>query len=533
MRTVLLVACVLALAVPTGAQSVPDAVEAAEEHREAGRPADAVAVMERAVADAPEDPEAHAYLGLYLGMSAGEADDMMKAAALTQRAFEHLDRAVALDPQNPHALHFRGLLGVNVPEFLGKLPGAVEDLERVIAMYDAFHDKVPFDTVVSSYLLLGAGREKQGSLAEARRAWEKVLELAPGTAAAEEAQRGVDRVSVVEDPRSAAAVEAAGESEVESMLDDAETMMNEGDHGGAAEVLRAAAALDPASARAFKLLVRALGGLASAGYDERIAEDTDLRTNLALEMMEAADNAVKYAPDDMEVRLLRGILSVELPFFVNALDRGAADLEMVIESDMPEPVRAEARYYLGRALRRRALSTWLDVLESHPNTRAAELVKSAMRPTFESVDIGSIPRPAVVVEYVLGFEDELPPQTAVWIETASGAYVTTLYVSGFSGHARESQVNLPVWAGTSEFAGIDAVTSASVGVGHHAVVWDLSDAAGGRVPGGEYVARVETAYWPSMERDLVGVSFTVGEQVTWSRADEGRLIPHCAVTSLP
>jgi len=533
MRTIAIFALLVALTAQASAVPLSDAITSAEEHRVAGRLDDAIAVMEEAVGVHPESPKAHAYLGLYLGMRAGQSSDMMKAAGYTTRAFEHLDRAVMLDPRDLHARHFRGLISVNVPEFLGKLSGGVADLEQVVSLYRAAPDQVPFDIVVSSYLLLGTGREKQGKLDAAEEAWRQVLELAPGTSAAEQAAAGIERVRAAEPVAPAETEPEPGAGDVGDTLDAAGTLMDAGRYDEAADLLRRAVEAEPTSVEAHVLLARALGELAGRGYDERIADDTDLRTNLAFEVMEVTDRAVELAPDDMELRLLRGVVAVNMPFFVGSLDKGVRDLQRVIESDAPDALRAEAQYHLGRAYRHRALSTWLGVVKDHPNTAAAENVIRAMRPPIEHLEPGSVTGPAAVVTVVLGFQDELPPQTAVWVEDAAGGYVATLYVSGFSGHARGAQVNLPVWAGTSEFAGIDAVTSASLDVGQHVMTWDLADVGGERVADGDYLLRVETTYWPSMEGELVGLPFTLDGTAGRDATTEGRLIPYVEVRTLP
>ena len=93
----------------------------------------------------------------------------------------------------------------------------------------------------------------------------------------------------------------------------------------------------------------------------------------------------------------------------------------------------------------------------------------------------------------------MPPQTAVWIENKDGNFVKTVYVSGFSGFAKEKQANLSDWADASDFSGADAVTAASIDVGHYIYVWDLKDCEGNQVKAGDLVLRVEVAYWPSLE----------------------------------
>lgn len=67
------------------------------------------------------------------------------------------------------------------------------------------------------------------------------------------------------------------------------------------------------------------------------------------------------------------------------------------------------------------------------------------------------------------------PQTVLWIETDKGEYVRTVYVSGFSGYAKDAQVVLPNWASGSNFIDADVTTSPSIDLGEHFYVWDLSD----------------------------------------------------------
>jgi hypothetical protein len=115
----------------------------------------------------------------------------------------------------------------------------------------------------------------------------------------------------------------------------------------------------------------------------------------------------------------------------------------------------------------------------------------------------------VVITFHLGFMDELPPQTGVWIEDAEGEFIRSLYVSGFSGFAKEKQVNLPAWAESSKFE-TDGTTSASIGWGKHTYVWDLKNREGKRVPDGTYRVRVESAWWPSMKYGRISADIPVG-----------------------
>ena len=146
------------------------------------------------------------------------------------------------------------------------------------------------------------------------------------------------------------------------------------------------------------------------------------------------------------------------------------------------------------------------MVTKYSKARASQDVFKGLRPGVKRLDLSKYQTPILTVDFVLGFQDELAPQCAVWIETKEGAFVKTIYVSGFSGYAKEQQVNLPVWSESSKFVDVDAVTRASINIGHHIYCWDLKDNSGKEVKPGEYIIKVEVAYWPSMEYQLVSVT---------------------------
>jgi hypothetical protein len=139
----------------------------------------------------------------------------------------------------------------------------------------------------------------------------------------------------------------------------------------------------------------------------------------------------------------------------------------------------------------------------------------------------------LVVDFILGFRDELPPQTAVWIEDKKGDFVKTIYVSGFSGFAKEKQVNLPTWSKSSEFVDVDGITSASIDLGQHIYVWDLKDSLGKKVKPGEYSINIEIVYWPSMRYQLVSTVIKIGKEKDHRVIEEGCFIPYLGVDYYP
>jgi len=242
------------------------------------------------------------------------------------------------------------------------------------------------------------------------------------------------------------------------------------------------------------------------------------------------DRAVELAPDDIETRLARGIFGILFPFFVGKHDQGVNDLEYVAAGDATDSQKAEALYYLGVAHQRQAMRYWIEVATKYEKSDATNMVYESMRPLVGRFDLRKHKKPVIAIDFVLGFQDELPPQTAVWIEDTGGAYIATVYVSGFSGYAREKQVNLPVWSAVSGFEDIDDVTGASIDVGHHIHTWDVRDRHGNRVPPGRYTVKVEVSYWPSMKYQLVETAIEVGAVDVESLVEEGNFIPYMRVS---
>ena len=301
----------------------------------------------------------------------------------------------------------------------------------------------------------------------------------------------------------------------------------------ARKVLKEAIKIDESNAEAYKWLVLTLREIFAKGYDEKIYENADYLRNLAFEAYRALDKAVSLAPEDGEIRLLRGIAGVEMPFFVQKLDQGIDDLNRVLRSDVSDSTKAEALHWLGKAYQKKAMSYWIKVVSQNPNSKESKAIFDRMRPAVKRFDLSQYQPPVLAIDFILGFRDELEPQTAVWIEDKDGNFVKTIYVSGFSGHAKEREVRLPKWANSSKFVDVDAVTGASINVGHHIYVWDLKDSLGRRVTAGEYVVKVEVAYWPSMQYQLVSAAVNLEEKGDQIIVEQGKFVPYLKVNYFP
>jgi len=490
--------------------------------------------MEKALEEYPDSASAYAYLGLYTGMQAGETKNMAQAGEFAFKSFGQLDKAVSLDSLNQIARLHRGIMGVSVPEFLGKLDDAVKDLEFIIKIHKKTPEKATKEILVQAYNFLGEGYQKQKKNKEANAAWKKVIELDPESDLAKNAKKHL--TDNLKTPTKAPEVKKTEKLEYinpKDLMKSGKSHLEKGECEKAVDAFKKLIEKEPKNIEAYTSLAKALGCLAEKGYDENIYENTEYFSGIAFEVMNVLDNAVKLAPENPDLRFLRGSIGVHMPFFLGKLDQSMKDLNMVLESKANKSQKAEALYYLGIAHQKKTMEYWDKVVADYPSTEASKMVLEGMRPKVKRFDPSKFKSAVVSVDFVLGFQDALAPQTAVWIEDKNGKFVKTLYVSGFSGHVKEKQLWLKEWAKSSKFVDTDAITSASIDVGQHIYLWEVKDHTGKKVKSGEYVVKVEVSSWPSMEYQLASVPIKIGDKERKSIVEEGNVILSLEVTYYP
>ena len=520
----------------------------AEEYKNTSQFDKAVSTMEQAVQEFPDHTDAHTHLGIMLGEKAQRTGDYMKMFEIASRAFVAWDKALELDARNFLARFYRGAWAVSVPKSVKLLDKGIRDFEIITQAMEQSPDPEMREQLLEAYQYLATGYQKNAEYDKAKKTYEKIIEIAPETESARLAQENIGKIVTFENWQAERVkhlpadnpeiirlkAQVANEpARFDLLLNLGKAYYAIGNYEEAANVLRKAVSIEQSSSEAYKLLAFSLNEVNSVGYDPRIYLDTDFRTDLAFESTEALDKAVALTPEDAELRFTRGVAAVQMPFFVNRLDQGIADLEMVTKSDVSREMKAEAIYWLGYAHQKKATTYWTQVVSRYPGTEAAQDVFSTLRPPVMHVDLSSYPAPVVGIEFELSYRDELAPQTAVWIENKEGEFVKTIYVSGFSGYAKEKQINLPVWAKSSEFVDVDAVTGASINLGHHVYVWDLTDHNGAKVKQGQYKVLVEVSYWPSMQYQRVEAPVEIGKREVRKVVEEGDFIPYLEVRYLP
>ncbi len=525
------------------AKSLDEYLKEAETFQSENQIEKAISTMEQAVKEYPDSSAAYAYLGIAVSMKAQKMKDYEEIFNVIKRAFEMWNKALSLDPLNITARFYRGAWAVNIPKFVGQLETGIKDMEIIVAALKQSPDQEARAQLVEAYQQLATGYQKAGDYEKAKEIWNEIIIIAPGTEFADAAQRAVENIVTVEkwfaekygkkrdvpeitelkqklaeDPNNIKILMALSKAFVDN------NMPNE-----AYRLLKQVISLDPSNLAAYKLLAAAMDEIAAEEYDPRIYLDTDFRTDQAFEAMAIIDKIVELSPDDLEMRFIRGITAIQMPFFVGKFDQGIDDLNLVAESDVPDKTKAEALYWLGVAYQKKAMTQWINVVSDYPNTEAVKAVFDHLNPGVKRLNPSQYKKPAVVIDFVLGFKDELAPQTAVWVEDKEGNFVKTIYVSGFSRFAKEKQINLPIWARSSEFVDVDAITGASIDLGHHIYVWDVKNHLGKKVKSGEYVVKVEVSYWPSMQYQRVEAPIKIGRKDKRTVVEEGNLIPYLEV----
>lgn len=117
-------------------------------------------------------------------------------------------------------------------------------------------------------------------------------------------------------------------------------------------------------------------------------------------------------------------------------------------------------------------------------------------------------------------------QFAIWIETADGRYVDTVFATSWiaEGGWTKRPMSMPAWRESSSWveatrAQIESASRPAPGTGIHSVYWDGLDSLGQPVLDGEYVLRAEgNVEWERMV--AFEAPFTVGAKALTSAATQ-------------
>ena len=515
------------LTIPCFAISLDQAVQQAEAKQNEGDLNGALEALQQADEADHYNPTFIAYMGYIKGQMAGQTDDMMEAGQLAGESFQLLGQAIGMDSANVKARLFRGTMSMFVPDFMGKLDDGIADLNVVVQTFKAQPGLVEPRDGIQSMTMLVRGYEKKNQTDAANWMRKQIIQVAPGSPAAQQAENYFKENQIdIESVQPPAGLQSS--IDVPAVKKQARALMEQNKFSDAVPLLKKVVNAGQADQEVFTMLVQSLGQT-SQGYDESIHENTSTRTNMAFDIINILDKAVQTFPDDLNWRLTRGSVSVRMPYFLHHLDTGIEDLNKVIEKTDNDSLKAEALFWLGMAYQKKGYSQWNTIATKLPKQSAFKQVIQQTRPNIHRLNMDKLEKPAVTVEFTLAFQDELAPQTAVWVEDDRGNYIKTLYVSGFSGFVKEKQVVMPRWAKASKFEGVESVTGASIDVGNYTYAWDCKALDGKTVPNGKYNMKVEVSHWPSYKHQLATVPFEIGKKNNSNVVEEGDFLPYVKV----
>lgn len=497
------------------AETVEEYISSSNTAAAQGNLKEATQILETALEVNPESADLYAQYGLYLSKLAGEAS-FMKAGMLSDKSFKQFNKALKLEPEHVNATLYRGILSVNVPKFMGKLKQGIADLELIQTKYGSNQNLY----LVSSYYL-GMGYLKNKEEHKAKAAYKFILMYGKESGYYEDAKTEYDKIA-----------DDGEEIEQANYYQEAMKLLEDGSLYEAADNFRLAAKQQPDDLELHLIFARTLGQLAGQGYDESISEDVTSRAELAHEVHEVLSRCVELAPEDNEVRFLRGSVAINLPFFVNSLDIGISDLEYLSKNGKTDEMKGQSSYLLKQA---KEMQQVFKLAETGYEAKTEEEQQKLLTKFIKTNSPIKQAKPAsdfLQIEMTLGYRDQIAPQTAVWIEDIEGNYLKTLYISGFASHVKEHQMHLPNWAESSKFRNIEAVTGASIDCGNHLFYWDYTDFEGNEIKADEFIVRYEICHWPHVQYQNYSLKINLEESDKFEAESGDFLIPQLIVSAV-
>jgi tetratricopeptide (TPR) repeat protein len=179
-------------------QTVDEYIKKAGQLQKSGDIDQAIEVMSKAVEKFPQSAIAYSYFGLFTGMKAGKTKDYMEAFKYVNESFQRLDKAISLEARNPTVRLHRGIMGISIPEFLGKLDLGISDLEFNIRMEKESPGTLSKDVLLTTYQYLAQGYQKKKETQKAISAWKEIIKIAPGSDLAKKAAENIKKLSAIE-----------------------------------------------------------------------------------------------------------------------------------------------------------------------------------------------------------------------------------------------------------------------------------------------------------------------------------------------
>lgn len=136
----------------------------------------------------PDNGEAHGWYGSILTMKGRDAWLPILSVWHVNEGCKAMDKAVELAPHNVTVRMIRGNNNLNLPGFFDRIDLAVEDFEYLVMLNERMSGRLGDAFIGGVHLNLGRAYQQIGQIQKAVENWQKVIEISPGSEAADTAK---------------------------------------------------------------------------------------------------------------------------------------------------------------------------------------------------------------------------------------------------------------------------------------------------------------------------------------------------------
>jgi tetratricopeptide (TPR) repeat protein len=153
-------------------------------------------ILKKLIEIDPQNAEAHCWYGSVLTLKGGNAMLPFEKMMHVNNGTKEMDKAVSLAPDNITVRLTRANNSLKLPDFFNRLDTAITDFEYLISMKQKNTETFSDNLLPNIYLSLGIAYKRKGDLNKAGENWKKVLEIAPNTKAAEQAENLIKETEI-------------------------------------------------------------------------------------------------------------------------------------------------------------------------------------------------------------------------------------------------------------------------------------------------------------------------------------------------
>jgi len=137
----------------------------------------------------PKNSLALVFHGMVYVLKARDTEQLELKGGYVLQGFDLMDKAVALDPYNVTVRMVRGNVCMNVPPMFGRATTAIEDFKHILGMAEARPEAFDATLLSDVHLSLAQTYRATDQFAEARAHCQSIIEIAPKSAAAAQAEQ--------------------------------------------------------------------------------------------------------------------------------------------------------------------------------------------------------------------------------------------------------------------------------------------------------------------------------------------------------